>query len=356
MKILVNHRERAAGAFVLAAVALVLLFVVGVAVRNRWFHPRVMFRGQMAGGDGLREGSPILLSGVEIGEIGKITILEDDRVDVELLIWQEHAHRVREGSRAVARRLFGIGEKRIQLSTDKDAGRPLAPFSNLPIDERVDLLEALSSIDLGLSMRVLDRTVDAADRMLQKLDEGDRFERMVGAFDRLGPTLEKADALLGDPNLKGAVSGLNTVLNAPATKRTLERTAQLLAPERIDRVLSRTETVLARIDGLTVKDGALDTTLRHASRLIGDGRADRLLSTATRLGDADKLGRILDNTAILTEQLGRVGPEIPAITRELTMTLREAVVTLKALQQTWILDDKADKARREVERERRSKP
>jgi hypothetical protein len=51
-----------------------------------------------------------------------------------------------------------------------------------------------------------------------------------------------------------------------------------------------------------------------------------------------------------------VAPTIPTLARELTLTLREAVVTLKALQQTWILDDKAVRARRELEQSERAKP
>jgi ABC-type transporter Mla subunit MlaD len=354
MKLLVTHRERAAGAFVLTAVTLVVLFVVGAAVRNRWFHPRVAFRVRVTVGDGLREGSPVFLSGVEVGEIGRLAILDDNRVDVELLIWEEHAHRIRTDTRAMARRLFGFGEKRIQLMSGSVPGTPLPAQSALPIDERLDLVDAVASVDLGLPMRVLDRTVNTADRLLARLDEGDRFERMMAAFDRLGPTLEKTEALLSDPNLHGTLQGLNAVSNSPATKKTLERTALLLAPERLDRLLARTESVLGRADELTAKNGALDSTLRQANRLMGDGRADRLLDTAVRLNDGDKLSRILDNTALLADQLARVGPAIPELTRELTLTLREAVVTLKALQQTWILESKAERARRELDSERKA--
>jgi hypothetical protein len=356
MKFRVNSRERAAGAFVLASLALVALFVVGAAVRNRWFHSQVMFHGQMAAGDGLREGSPILLSGVEVGEIGRLSILDDNRVDVQLLIWEEHGHRIRPGTRALARRLFGIGEKRLRLVSDSGDGRPLPPGSNLPIDERVDLLDALATLDLTHSTEVLERTIDVADRMLAKLDEGNRFEGMVAAFDRLGPVLQQVESLLGDPNVRGALAGVNTLTNAPSTTHTIERAARLLAPERIDRVLVRSERLLARLDELSEKDGSLDVTLRHTTRLLGDGRVDRLLDTAARLNDSDKLGRLLDNTAVVAEELGRVGPTIPTLTRELTMTLREAVITLKALQETWMLEGKAKKARRELERDQQAKP
>jgi phospholipid/cholesterol/gamma-HCH transport system substrate-binding protein len=349
MKLLVNKRERAAGAFVLTTLALVIFFVVGAAIRNRWFHPRVNFHGVMVRGEGMREGAPIFLSGVEVGEIGSLTIRDDDRVAVLFLIWKEHAHRIRSNTHAVARRLYGIGEKRIHLESEP-GGEQLLENSPLPIDERIDLLDAVANLDLRLPMQVLDRTISTADRLLSKFDEDDRLDRMIDAFDRLGPTLESAESLLNDPNMKSTLAGVSTIVNAPSTRKTLDRAALLLAPERIDRVLAQSEGLLGRIDELAKKGGPLEGTLKGANRVLTDGRLDKLLNSAS---DSDKLARILDNTALLTEQLGKVAPGIPSMTRELTMTLREAVVTLKALQETWILEGKAKRARKEIEREQR---
>jgi len=356
MRIRMSYRERAAGAFVLISLTLVICFFVGAAIRNRWFHARVHFHGQMVRGEGMREGSPILMSGVEVGEVGTLTILDDNRVDVELSVWLEHAHRVRSGTRAVVRRLFGIGEKRVQLTSEGASDSTLPPDSILPFDERMDLLDAADMFDLSASMQVLDRAISTADRLLTKFDEGDRLDRMFSAFDRAGPLLEKADDLLADPSLKGAMSGLNAILHEPAMRKVLLRASELMAPERIDRLLARTESVLERVDTLTAKSGTLDTTLNSANRLLGDGRTDRLLTSMAQLADADKLGRLLDNTAMLAEQFGRVGPEIPALTREMALTMREAVVVLKALQKTWMLENKSDKARSELEKGRDTKP
>ncbi|MET0283158.1 MAG: MlaD family protein [Polyangiales bacterium] len=344
IKLRVSRNERAAGVFVLAAFAIVLIFVVGAAVRNRWFHARVKYRVEVTVGDGLREGSTVFLSGVEVGEIGKLSILDDNRVELELAIWEEHAHRIRTDTRATARRVFGIGEKRIQLHSGEVAGTPLAAGATLPMEERLDLVDAVASLDLGLPMHVLDRTASVADRLLTKLDEDQRFDRMLAAFDRLGPTLEKAEALLADPNLRGTLAGTNVLVNSSATKKTIERAATLLAPERMDRMLAHSERVLERVDELSREGGTLEQTLK---------KTGRLLDTAVKLNDAEKLSRILDNTALLAESFGKLTPAIPGLTAELTRTLRETVVTLKALQKTWLLEGKADKARKELEKTER---
>ena len=46
--------------------------------------------------------------------------------------------------------------------------------------------------------------------------------------------------------------------------------------------------------------------------------------------------------------MAQSGPEIPALTRDLLATLREAVIVLKALQRTWILKDESAEVREEA--------
>jgi hypothetical protein len=49
--------------------------------------------------------------------------------------------------------------------------------------------------------------------------------------------------------------------------------------------------------------------------------------------------------------MAKIGPEIPQMTREMTTTMREAVVVLKALQKTWLLKDESKDARKEIDKD-----
>lgn len=359
MKIFLNYRERVAGLFIVITFVLVVAFFVGAAIRNRWLAPRVSYHTYVVRGDGLRSGSPILLSGVEVGEVGDLTILEDDRVDVELIVLSRHARRIKTGTRATVRRLLGIGEKRVHLASP-GGGNPLRTGSLLPADEPMDLLDVVGQLDLGSYLNALNRALSAMELMLEKLEENGRLDKLVVAFDRLGPTLATVDSLLGDihqplvalvkdPALSGTLHGADAVLNDPATRKTLRNAATALEPQRIDRLLGRVEPLLAKLEKLTGEDGALLSTLGHADKLMTDGRVDKLITSLDKLTDEKKLGRIIDNVSVLAEQTGKIGPEIPQITRELTATLREAVIVLRALQKTWMLEGKSDEARREMQ-------
>jgi hypothetical protein len=358
VKIFLSHRERLAGLFIVVTVALVAIFFVGAALQNRWLAPRVRFHTRVAMADGLRKGSPILLSGIEVGEIGELTIAADNKIDVELLVLRKHAHRVREGTEAVVRRLFGIGEKRIHLVSREKPGKELAQEARLPAREPMDLLEVMTELDLGTYLRAMNRALGTLEVVLEKLEENQRLDRMVGAFDRIGPTMEKVDglltelhdplvAVLTDPALRGTLAGANGVLNDPATKKTLRGAAAALEPGRLDPLITRVDALVTRLTVLTGDNGQLPHVLGSADKFLSDGRIDRLVSSFEKLTDEKKLGRIIDNVGMLAEQTSKIGPEIPQITRELTSTLREAVVVLKALQKTWLLKGKAEEVREE---------
>ncbi|MDD5307535.1 MAG: MlaD family protein [Deltaproteobacteria bacterium] len=358
MKIYLSYRERAAGLFLLAAILLVILFVAGAAVQNRWFRPQVAFHSHVMRGEGLRSGSPVLLSGVNVGEVGDLSIMPDNRIDMELLVDSKHSHRVRAGSKAVVRRLLGIGEKRIELVTGDKPGSPLPAGALLPADEPVDLLDAVSTIDLGVYMKTMDRAVSALEIMLTKLEENDRLERMVLAFDQLGPTMEKMNGLIGrideplskilnDPSALNAMHGMDRTFNDPYTHKALRAMAVAFEPERADQLMTRLDDVLGKLDVL-MADGHLQGTLIGTDKLLNDGRMDRMLTAVEKLTDAEKLQKLVDNMAVLADQMARIGPEIPTLTREMMTTLREAVVVLKALQKTWLLESESKEAKEEM--------
>jgi hypothetical protein len=364
VRIQLSYRERFAGIFLLVAAVMVVVFIVGAAAQNRWFAARVTFHTHVVRGEGLREGSPVLLSGIEVGEIGELKIMDDNRIDVELEILEQHASRVKAGSKAVIRRLLGIGEKRIDLVSPDDGGAPLPAGALIPADEPMDLLDVVSTIDLGQYIKTMDRAVAAMEVLLSKLEEENRLERMVVAFDEMGPTMQRMNKLLedinepmaeliNDPAFRGTFQGADKIFNEPATRKTMRRMARTLEPEKVDRLMKRTDVLLARFDKLLAEDGHLVGAMEGMDKLMNDGRMDRMLTSMERLTDAEKLERLVDNMSILAEQMAKIGPEIPTMTRDMVKTMREAVIVLKALQKTWLLDDETAEAKKEIKKEKK---
>ena len=362
MKIHLTYRERMAGLFLVMSVALVIVFVVGTAIQNKWFAARVTFHTYVVRGEGLRPGSPVLLSGIEVGEIGDLTIMDDNRIDVELVILEEHAFRVQRGSKAVIRRVLGIGEKRIQLESPPEKGEKLPPGAIIAADEPLDILDAVAAVDLGNYLETMDRAVSSLEVLLKKLEENNRMERMVEAFDQLGPTMEKVNYLLGeinepmaalikDPALRRTFRGADKVFNDPNMKKVMRNMSKTFEPDKVLAMIDQLNVTAKNLDSMVVEGGDLQTTLAGANRLMNDGRMDRMLTAMDKLTDAEKLEGLIDNMALLASQMAKIGPEIPAMSREMIVTMRELSIVLKALQKHWLLDDEAAEVRRKMKKE-----
>ena len=143
-----------------------------------------------------------------------------------------------------------------------------------------------------------------------------------------------ADKMFNDPNIGRAVRGLATALE----------------PERVNRLMEKTDRLIARFDALLAEDGHLSGAMKGADHLMNDGRMDRMLTSMERLTNADKLEKLLDDLSKLADQMARIGPEIPTMSRELITTMRELAIVLKALQKTWLLDDEAADVRNELKK------
>jgi phospholipid/cholesterol/gamma-HCH transport system substrate-binding protein len=344
-----------AGLFLLFAVLGIIAFIVGAAIKNNWLEPRVLYHTHVVRGEGLRPGSPVLLSGVEVGEVGDLTILKDNRINVEVLVRKRHAHRVRKGTTAEVRRLLGIGEKRIYLLSPSDADEQLPPGALLPANELMDILDAVSNVDLGKYMDTMDRAVAAAEVLLIKLEEEQRLERMMEAFDQMGPTMARLNDLLRDPSLKGTFRGADKVFNDPQTRKAMRAVATTFDAKQMSNLIARMEQASLRIANMLSEDGDFQGAVNGANRLLNDGRADRMLTAMEKITADKKLNKLVDNLAVVANQTAKVGPEIPIIAKEMINTLQEAVIVLKALQKTWLLDDESKAAIEEMKKKNKQK-
>ncbi len=53
---------------------------------------------------------------------------------------------------------------------------------------------------------------------------------------------------------------------------------------------------------------------------------------------------------ILLENLNKISPELPSITKELMVTMKELSIVLKALQKTWLLNDESEEVLEELKK------
>jgi paraquat-inducible protein B len=232
---------RAIGAFVLGAIALVLVAIVLLSSGN-WFEPKsrftVFFPGSVRG---LNEGAPVTFRGVKIGEVKDVTAFltgrDDPLIQIEVLI--EVRTRVVEAPEGVvrpfsegnpeelARALIARGVRARLLSQSLLTGQKYIDLDFLP-DEPARLAGiARRYPELPTTPTAMEKLGDKAEAFFEKLAELP-LDQMLSDFRQ---ALQSLRVVLSSPDLQGVLAGSNRAARALEPTLTDARTA--LADARV---------------------------------------------------------------------------------------------------------------------------
>lgn len=98
MRFTIRFADKIVGTLVILGLA-ALIFVIFMLGRNqRWFARDFQYKTYFSSAQGLSTNMAVQYKGFTIGNVKKITLAEDDNVEVLFTIFEEHNHRVRTGS------------------------------------------------------------------------------------------------------------------------------------------------------------------------------------------------------------------------------------------------------------------
>ncbi|HHT9117755.1 MAG TPA: MlaD family protein [Candidatus Hypogeohydataceae bacterium YC38] len=195
-----------------------IFFIVGMVILGvitfraehlgRFFKKHNVYKAYFHSSKGLKKGSKVSLSGVEVGEVKDIDV-EGDRILVSMAL--ERKVLVREGSTATIIPDFLFGKSYVDISLVSPTSPPLPPGSvmeGIDVPGFGDMLtkfdKAMASIETLASKRFIDRlieTMDSAHNLLSKLEKGEgtmgRLFTDETLFDELKGTVVNANDILG---------------------------------------------------------------------------------------------------------------------------------------------------------------
>ncbi len=123
MKLKIRFAEQIVGSFLLVAILGVVAILVLIGINQRWFARNYIFTSRFASADGLTVGMPIMLKGFDIGKITRISLNEQDEVDVQFLVEDTYYDRVRPNSvLQLVSSPIGLGVS-LKFIPGKDPGR-----------------------------------------------------------------------------------------------------------------------------------------------------------------------------------------------------------------------------------------
>lgn len=315
MRVKFNKYERVAGLFVMTAVVGTMAILLGVAIKKGLLEQKLHLTTELKTAEGVREGTPVLMAGLRAGSVKTVKLVSNEKIVVEFEIGEEFKDRVRADSSVRLVRPFVIGEKVLDVSVGSDNLEKLNDYAKLEAEESMDIMDLISGRSLGPYLQSMSEVMGGLQFIVKELLDPTRSKNFVKMFDELVPMMK---------NLGGMSGEMNSMMKQMNNKKQLVRVVNNLAT-------------------LTDEMNAMLPVFKEESPEM-----------------ARDVAKIAKNMAILTDELQKtlpmlqaIGPEIPKASKRAFEALDETVVTLKALQKSFLLRGNVQDVRtEEAERDR----
>ena len=319
-------REIRVGAFILAAIVIILFIVFSIGGSQKLFGDKVEYKIQFASTSGLFEGDPVQLTGVEIGNVSRIGFtdnLDEQKILVEISVQKDAAPRIRKDSRARIGSASIVYGKVIQISMGSRDQEAIPAGGFIPaddssamsaiVDSTTQVIEGLqrviAKIDRGKGAfstilneplelrRTLHNLSTASERLVNILDRIDRGKGTLGAMaseeNDFGKSIKDMQTVAADlrtvtANLKNSEGALGKLINDPRYgKETMDdlRTAV----RSLASVTSKIDTGAGTL-GLLVNDRELYDGLRDVVVGTKNNKVARwLIQNRRKAGEQERL-------------------------------------------------------------------
>jgi len=227
MRFKIRFADQIVGFFVLLAIIAVAVILIFIGVNQRWFAKNYYFTSQFVSGDGLSVGMALNLKGFEIGKISRISLNDQNEVDVRFYVEDTYYDRVKPDSvLELTSSPIGLGTS-LKFHPGNNSLPPLAEGSFIPnmdspegqrlvMDGKVQIPRDADVI--GSVIAKLNPILDEARQTIAQIR---RFaDTANSAFDgRTGPVGTMVTGFAATPaKVNGAIDDITTRINTLVDK------------------------------------------------------------------------------------------------------------------------------------------
>jgi len=228
MKFSIRFADKIVGTLVVLALAMLVVVIFMLGKSQRWFAKDYLYKSYFNSARNLSVNMNVQYKGFTIGHVKRIILADDDTVEVRFTIFEEHSHRVREGSIVELQASpIGLGNSFI-----------FYPGKGKKILEEGSVIPELSSLQAAMLIRT-----GLADTPVNEDSIGNIINQINVTLETvnksLGKILGDVELAVGDVtdiihNLSGQIDPLLTNVNAqlpPVMKNVKTITDQLSSPQ-----------------------------------------------------------------------------------------------------------------------------
>ncbi|MCC6347126.1 MAG: MCE family protein [Nitrospirales bacterium] len=204
------------GVVITIAVLLLLLTVFFAGGIESFFSPKVKVYAEIKDVRGLRKGSPVWISGIEVGVVSDLSLHPEYGTLVTMSIDRNALRYIRKDTSAGVMTMGLLGDKYIELSNGSLKSEPLKPGALLKGRAQMEIKDIVDASAGSLEKVTL--FVDQVGRLLDKIDKGEGVVAKLlndpSVYVSLKESADTLSALL--KNVKGSQGTLKMLMEDPS--------------------------------------------------------------------------------------------------------------------------------------------
>jgi phospholipid/cholesterol/gamma-HCH transport system substrate-binding protein len=214
------------GIVVTLALLIILITVMFAGNIEKLFVPRVKIYAMFGDVQGLREGSPVWFSGVEIGSVGSIEFTSEQRIKVEMTISSATLKYLKKDSVATILTLGLLGDKYVEIKPGSKEGESLKTEDIIPGISQVEIQDV---VETGHeSVESLNKFINMLEGILVEIEKEEgtvlKFLKDPSVYDNLQETAGELSDLV--KRIKTGRGSIGRLINEDRLYRNIESSTE----------------------------------------------------------------------------------------------------------------------------------
>ena len=185
---------------IVITIALVIIFLAVMFAGNieKLFSPQTMLYAMTGDVKGLREGSPVWFSGVEIGSVKSIEFTSQQKVRVGMSIASASLTYLKSDSKANILTLGLLGDKYVEITPGSKEAKGLKAGDTIAGETQIEIQDVVQASESSIAK--ISQFVSMLEEILMKIDQGQgtvtKFIKDPAVYDSLKKTLDELATLV----------------------------------------------------------------------------------------------------------------------------------------------------------------
>jgi len=334
----IKRLDRYVGIFVILAVIMVIVTLVLLGRGQKWFEKRYSYTVVFNKVHGLKPGTGVTISGMEVGNVKSLRLTPESKVALTLEVLQTYRDYIRKDSQATI--VSGLlGGKTLEISMGSPEQPPLPEKGVIPSTEPREITDILKEIDVKTPLKKLDDALENLKSITAKLNDprGELFTLLRNVeviTQQLKTGQGNVGAILQDKKMHGEItaaieSARRSMGNVEEVTQNAKKFSQDLSKIliEVDRALKGIPVILEDVKKATSELPRAMEDIRKAA------------------GDASQ---ITQDVKAITGSVKKAAPEIPELLNTAQETVEETEKLIQGLQNHWLLRGSMPKVRIET--------